>query len=75
MIKRMPAEDDRNFLTGEFEKLLTEKSRLYRDHADVESARRVRSVRVLIRLREQGVERTHSQAESPQIHAFSPGGK
>ncbi|MCK1731787.1 hypothetical protein IVA82_43735 [Bradyrhizobium sp. 142] len=39
MIKRMPAEDDRNFLTGEFEKLLTEKTRLCRDHADVESAR------------------------------------
>ncbi|MGY4498442.1 selenocysteine lyase/cysteine desulfurase [Bradyrhizobium sp. GM24.11] len=27
VIKRMPAEDDRNFLTGEFEKVLTEKTR------------------------------------------------
>lgn len=28
VFKRMSAEHDRNFLTGEFEKLLTEKSRL-----------------------------------------------
>ncbi|MGY4412526.1 hypothetical protein ACVWW4_004262 [Bradyrhizobium sp. LB7.1] len=28
VIKRMPTEDDRNFLTGDFEKLLTEKTRI-----------------------------------------------
>ncbi|UPK05535.1 hypothetical protein [Bradyrhizobium sp. 170] len=69
----MPAEDDRNFLTDEFEKLLTEKSRLCRDHADVEAPGAFVLLAELIRLREQGVERTHSQAEPPQIHAFSPG--
>lgn len=63
MIKRTSAEDDRNFLTGGFEKLLTEKpgpSQRYRKRPGLVPAAE------LIRLPEQGIERERIHRRSLQ---------
>lgn len=56
VIKRMPAEDDRNLLTGKFKKLLTEKIRFVAITQMSKRTPRSFCSRWLIRVRQAGVD-------------------